>query len=250
MKMRERVRGLLRRVRRPAGLLFSVLSLAVLVWAGGDAWKTKPYQQWDEKDVQKIITDSPWSKLLHVPAPWLGGSNEADTGEAGLRSGRPGVSVNAPEARQGGSANPQSLQAVFVVRWISSRTLREAGYRNEILAGRMKPEDAEKQLAQVPDMLQIYVAGPDMAPFQKLDEGALKSSAFLGAKKSKQKLAAAAAQIQRGADGKIQSIIFLFPKSLAADEKTVDFYCSIEGQVKIDASFDLSKMEDSKGRDL
>jgi hypothetical protein len=242
---------------RFVGVSAAVVSVGMLAWAGGDPWKTKPYQQWDAKDVQKIITDSPWAKLLHVQAPWLGGAAEVDSAESGVRVGQPGVSVNAPEARQGGTSNPQALQAVFVVRWISSRTLREAAFRNEILSGRMKEEDAEKQLAQIPETFQVYVAGPDMAPFRKTDEAVLRNTAYVVGKKSKRKIMASAAQIQRGADGKIQSVIFVFPKkaesgegSIASDEKSVDFYCTIEGWVKIDANFDLSKMEDKQGRDL
>ena len=37
---------------------FSVLTilLAAAVYAGGDPWKTKPYTQWDEKDVAAVLS--------------------------------------------------------------------------------------------------------------------------------------------------------------------------------------------------
>ena len=64
-------------------------------------------------------------------------------------------------------------------------------------------------------------------------------------------------KIQNSEDGKkIQSVAFFFPKksdsgisTVAADEKVVDFQCVVTN-VKIEASFDTSKMADTVGRDL
>ena len=47
------------------------MALAVAVWASGDPWKDKPYQQWDAKDLQKIFQDSPWAHIVRVDAPWI-----------------------------------------------------------------------------------------------------------------------------------------------------------------------------------
>lgn len=44
-------------------------TLAALAWAS-DPWKAKPYQQWDQKDVAKILNDSPWAKTESVTADW------------------------------------------------------------------------------------------------------------------------------------------------------------------------------------
>ena len=45
------------------------LLLAAIVWAGGDPWKSKPYQQWDAKDVRKGLDASPWARSVQVEAP-------------------------------------------------------------------------------------------------------------------------------------------------------------------------------------
>ena len=120
----------------------------------------------------------------------------------------------------------------------------------------MKPEDAAKDLAQPVDMYQVLVAGPNMKAFQSADEDAIKKSAVLELKRTKEKLAPSDVKIEHKADGSIESIVFLFPKKAAngesaipANEKGAEFSTSLSG-TKINASFDFSKMEDSQGRDL
>src|SRR5258708_27300627 len=58
-------------------LLFSVMiAFAAAVWAGGEPWKGKPYQQWDDKDLQRIFTDSPWTRTTTITRTWLPISSE------------------------------------------------------------------------------------------------------------------------------------------------------------------------------
>src|ERR1700732_3783677 len=57
-------------VRKAILIGSTLVVLAAVVFAGNDPWKAKPYQQWDEKDVRKILGDSPWSKVIQVDATW------------------------------------------------------------------------------------------------------------------------------------------------------------------------------------
>jgi hypothetical protein len=237
-----------------------VLLLAAIVWAGDDPWKSKPYQQWDAKDVRKVLDASPWVRSLQVEAPWRSGDVAA--GDGGVISppgpNRPGGARTGPG---GGGADagsgPQAALATFVVRWTSSRTIREAVFRNAILAGQMKEDVAEQQLAQPVETYEIVVAGADMKPFQSVDEKILEHGAFLMDRKTKQKIAPTSVKIQNSEDGtKILSVVFIFPKksdsgisTIGADVKTVDFL-SVVTNVKIEASFDATKMTDTLGRDL
>ncbi len=250
-------------------LLCSCIALVVaaVVWAGGDPWKSKPYQQWDAKDVRKVLDSSPWARSIQVEAPWLngdaaaGGTDGGSTAQpgparagAGPRSG-PGGGGGAADAASGG---PQTAAlATFLVRWSSSRTIREAVIRNLMIAGQMKEDAAAQELAKPVDSYEIVVAGPDMKPFQSVDDRILQNGAFLVDRKTKQKVAPTSVKIQNTEDGKkIQSVAFFFPKksdsgisTIADDEKVVDFLCVVTN-VKIDASFDTSKMMDTSGRDL
>jgi len=242
------------------------LSLAAIVWAGGDPWKSKPYQQWDAKDVRKVLDGSPWVRSVQVEAPWI----SADAVAGGADSGgtptqpAPGSAGQGPRTGPGGGGganaagvSPQTALATFVVRWTSSRTIREAVYRNAILAGQLKEDAAEQQLAQPVQSYEVVVAGPDMKPFQSVDEKILEHGAFLMDRKTRQKIMPASVKIQNSEDGKkIQSVAFYFPKksdsgisTIGADVKAVDFLCVVTN-VKIEASFDASKMADTLGRDL
>lgn len=239
-----------------------VLSVAAaLAWAGGDPWKSKPFQQWDEKDVRKILGDSPWSKIVQVPAAWKTGGDSTGVPDPATSSATQEHSPNGGIMGDRGSgappAPPQVPQATFVVRWVSARTARKAVLRSAVLSGRMKEEDAEKQAALEVEVFQVLIVGQDMKPFQGADEKAILEKTYLLMKKTKQKVAAVGVEFQRGPDGKtVQAIAFAFPKktasgeaTIASDEKNVEFYCSVSG-ANVRASFDIPKMEDSQGRDL
>ncbi|MGB9244886.1 MAG: hypothetical protein WCC03_16160 [Candidatus Acidiferrales bacterium] len=248
-------------VRKIIYSVATVLVAASLIWAANDPWKSKPYDQWDDKDIHRIFNDSPWSKVVQIGSSSPAASAmPADTSAAspgqqsrgmggGGQYGQPAVPPQTPQPSSTG-------ETPFVVRWVSSRTIREAAVRNAILKGQLKPEDASKDLAQPVDMYQVLVAGPNMKAFQSADEDAIKKSAVLELKRTKEKLAPSDVKIEHKADGSIESIVFLFPKKAAngesaipANEKGAEFSTSLSG-AKINASFDFSKMEDSQGRDL
>jgi hypothetical protein len=236
--------------------------LAGLTLAAGDPWKSKPFAQWDEKDVKKILTDSPWSKVVQVPAAWSTGGESQGVPDPNLSNATQEHSPDGGVMGRGQSAAappaaPTVPQATFVVRWISSRVVREAVLRSAVLGGRMKEEDAKKQAAQSVEVYQVLIVGQDMKPFQGADEKALIEKTYLLAKKTKQRVPAAGVEYQRGPDGKtVQAIAFAFPRksaagepTLAPDEKGVEFNCTVGG-ANIRASFDLPKMENGQGRDL
>jgi len=242
------------------------LLLAAIVSAGGDPWKSKPYQQWDAKDVRKVLDSSPWARNVQVEAPWMNGDAASGGADTGGTSAQPGPARAGPSPRTGpgggadagaGGGPPQTALAAFIVRWASARTMREAVLRNAVLAGQIKEDEAEQQVAQPVDSYEVVVAGPDMKPFQSVDEKILQNGAFLMDRKTKQKVAPTSVKIQNSEDGKkILSVAFIFPRksdsgisTIGADVKTVDFL-SVVTNVKIEASFDVTKMTDTLGRDL
>lgn len=247
-------------MRRIVSTILVIGFAAAMAWAAGDPWKSKPFQQWDEKDVKKVLNDSPWSKLVSVPAAWASGD-----AEGGLTPAMPNASQDhSPDGGIMGTAGagkapaaPGVKEAQFIVRWASSRAVREAALRGAVLGGHMKQEDADKQAAHPLEVYQVLVAGPDMKPFQAADDKAFLEKTFLVLKKSKQRIPATGIEYQRGADGKtVQAVAFSFARktangetTLPGDEKSVEFFCSVGG-ANIRVSFEIPKMEDSQGRDL
>lgn len=248
---------------------FSLWVLVALAWAG-DVWKDKAYQQWDKADVQKILNDSPWVRVARIDAP---GASLSD--QAGMASGNSGSAAGAPrptsgragaggggmaggsQGDSGGDTGGGSPQIPFMVRWLSSRTMREALVRTAELSGQLKEADAATELSNPVEMYEVMVFGPQMDVFGAATESTLKESIALTGKKTKDKIPPATVNIQRTPDGKtIRAIVFSFPKQTAAGgatiaemEKAVEFSCALP-QVKFKVTFDLPKMEDPKGRDL
>ncbi len=226
-----------------------LLVLGTLAWASSDPWKAKPYQQWDANDIKRIFAESPWCKTVEIDATWKAGGSKYEMSDDG------GMALKTGQGSSGAGDTPTG-KAIFVVRWVSARTIREAGVRNSVLEGQMKPEDAEMEVAKVPDVYQIFVGGRDLTPFASADEKTLQDSAFLSAKKTKQKITPVKAQILHGQDGKLTGVVFVFPKktdsgepTIGTDEKSVEFTCVIS-KARILSTFEIPKMEDSQGRDL
>lgn len=226
-----------------------LLVLGTLAWASSDPWKAKPYQQWDANDIKRIFAESPWCKTVEIDATWKGAGSKYEMSDDG------GMALKTGQGSAGAGDAPAG-KAIFIVRWVSARTIREAGIRHSVLEGQIKPEDAEKEVAKIPDAYQIFVGGRDLTPFASADDKTLQASAFLTAKKTKQKISPVKAQVMRGPDGKLTGVVFVFPKktdsgepTVETDEKSVEFTCSVS-KARILTTFEISKMEDSQGRDL
>ncbi len=254
-----------------------VATLAVVLLAAnlfaGDPWKDKSYKQWDEKDIRRVLMDSPWAKEVRMDAPWRGsgGRGMAPGGPVpaggGGYGGSPAGGMPTGGAQSSGRASETdqevgSPQAIFVVRWVSSRTVREAMARGAVLRGTPEAE-AEQLIAQdVPEYV-LVVLGTDMTPFVKADENALKGKSYLLIKKTKAKFAPTRVEIQHprsspdeaaGASG-ISAVVFYFAKktptgepALAASEKSAEFVCEVGG-TQIKTSFELQKMAGPQGPD-
>ena len=165
-------------MRSRATVFLAVLLLAATAWAG-DLWKEKPYKEWNEKEASKVLGDSPWSKVVSVNATWKGRQLDRDTaarGTPGEQSGgargaysERGATTERPGGASSDEPQAQALEAKFLVRWTSARTLRQALARLAVLRGAVQESDAEKFLVQEPPEYEVSVLGPDMTPFQQTD---------------------------------------------------------------------------------
>jgi|HubBroStandDraft_6_1064221.scaffolds.fasta_scaffold00361_12 hypothetical protein len=249
------------------GLMPAVI-LATVCWAGSDPWKDKPYSQWDDKDIQHIMTSSPWMRTVSVTAGWaqpdynLPGDNprpaqQQPSGGGGMGGqGKGGGGSSSPSS--GNTDSPSSTPEVeFQVYWMSSRTIRGALGRRAILHGGKDAAEVDRAVAAPTDEFEILVQGRDMAPFINNDEKFFQANSHLEIKKSKEKLSPSHVTMVHGANGKtVTSASFFFPKKSAAgedqiapDEKDVQFTVSL-GKSTLKVDFEPRKMDDQKGPDL
>lgn len=96
-------------------------------------WQTKPVDQWSNKDLQRVVTDSPWAVLVSVPL----------TGPESPFQNRPAFPAGVPYGRYGGAGMGMPAEGVipFLVRWESAKPVREALKRLKLAY----PEVDEKQ---------------------------------------------------------------------------------------------------------
>src|SRR5579862_3311611 len=109
----------LRNILRIPTLLFVVLLFAALAWASDPPWKSKPYDQWDEKDIQRVFSDSPWSRLTPVARTWgkySAKDNQQNPQIGGRDRGIPSSNDTSAENSIGGDVD-------FFVDWASSRPM-------------------------------------------------------------------------------------------------------------------------------
>ena len=52
-------------VRKLFGAVVLVAGACAVV-AAADFWETKPFMMWSAEEVQKVLTDSPWSRNVNV----------------------------------------------------------------------------------------------------------------------------------------------------------------------------------------
>jgi hypothetical protein len=246
--------------KKIAGLLMAVMFAAMAVYAS-DVWKDKDFDKWDQKDVDKILKDSPWSKQIQfggggaagMAAPYTATGDAANqnsvSGAGGGGSSRSTSAINGTGAMQG-----MGKAMNFSVYWYSSRTVREALMRRRELSGGTTTEDARKALSTELGTYQVLVQSSDLGMFGK-DEEALKAHSYLTLKSTKEKISPVTVKIEKGQNDRPIAVIYEFPKKSAtgeptinASEKGVEFYTEA-GKTPLKVSFDISKMADKQGAD-
>jgi hypothetical protein len=145
--------------------------------------------------------------------------------------------------------------AEFYVRWVSSRTLREASARRAILLKAIPPGAAETSLLQPLDEYEVAIAGPDLSGFDRVNERALKSKCYLWVS-SKRKIAPLHVEFARSGSGTVRGVLFRFPRKTPAGEPLISthdskvWFIEYGGGVEIRVTFNLKAMVDHNGLDL
>lgn len=249
------------------------LTAVAVARAGGPPWKTKPFEQWTQKELSEILHNSPWAKVESVPADWKPsrfGAANAQEGSAPMAGAAPSMG-GAPAGAAGtygggarGSAGGDqeqigSLQGrvMYYIRWNSSRTVREALVRDAILSGKMKESDAEKYLSAPITDYEVLVVGPDMTPFQNSTPDELKAKSFLRGEQSKVEVNPTNVNMVRSPEGsRLTAVVFTFSRKAAdgkdvaaAQEKGLRFECKLK-DLDLRSTFDPRKMADQKGPDF
>lgn len=241
---------------RRAVVILSVLLCATLLWAGDQPWNGKPYQTWDAKDVQQIMTRSPWVATTRILRSWTGPQKNTTV----VQPEEPEISGGVRHAPRvmgnvaGNTGGTELPQVNVYVYWYSARVMRAASAREGVLQGKMDEPAVEKVVDTPPEQYQIVLKMDDMAPFIAKGAQFYEQNAFLEMQRSKLKLPPSKVQFERMGTTS-EDVVFFFPKTangaatIGSDETGIVFSCKIADQT-MHADFKPKKMVDQFGADL
>ena len=235
-------------------------SLLVLLCAvcacAADFWITKPFTDWSDKEVQKIITDSPWagkvtmSGGLSLSVPEAGGGGRGGGGRGGGRSSGPqGDSTTADPGIGGGGGGggdfggggPSGVSVTLL--WQTALPVRQALAKRQYGAEAGTSPEAKAKLDRVEQvyvLTMLGVPGFALASTQGDKKAALLDSTML-AVNGKPPLKASDVQVSGGRGA--STLSFLFPKTttFTAEDKEFEFVSKF-GTTTVKHKFKLKDM--------
>lgn len=242
--------------RSPAALLSAALCLSALALSAADVWVAKPYTSWSEKDIRKIMTNSPWSRTVTVTLDFIpDGSFLRGRGRGPMPNPQgPGIAESGGGLGVGQSAPPPGAPAPplpsgpprtsLIVRWQSSTVVKQALVKNEYGDKAGTSPDAQKRLQ--PDAAYYVIAVGNLPAAQKPRDAearrTLIAATTLTVNGKDQSIAAKDVVTVEAGAGLIEAR-FLFPRDVAItpDDKEVDF-ATLFGKAAVKAKFNLKNM--------
>jgi hypothetical protein len=236
-----------------------VLPVAILLCAvpafAEDFWKAKPFMEWTEKEIKRMLTNSPWAKEVAASMPGGGGGG----GMGGRGGGRKGGGGGIPGADVGGGGGgggegmgggnvggggPSSPPAILAkVRWQTALPVKQALVRMKF-GEEAGTSTQAKQVLEAADPVYLIVLEGLPARMAQMGEARLKDSLQKSTLlKHGEKSPIAPAQIQVGLVEKTLLIYFAFPKTdaIALEDKDVEFVSKV-GPMEFKKKFKLADM--------
>ena len=210
----------------------------VFCLAAADFWQSKPASEWNEKELQKILNNSPWAHQISVsvngptpPSIGRGGPPVSDdtgapapisAGGGGGRGGRGGGGGGGlPDAAGeagGGASTP------IVIRWQTAMVVKQALVRMKFGPAETSA-DAKQMLEREDPGYVISLSGP-LRPFLRGNGDALKKSIMdVSSLSAKGKDTLKPMSVEIGGAARSIEIMLIFPKSAAytLEDKEVEF---------------------------
>lgn len=223
-------------------LLTAVFSIAAAVAPlAASVWDAKPFVEWSDKELQQLLTDSPWSKPVNVVMNTLGRGaalGEDGGGGGGGRGGAGGGDAGGGGGGRGGGFPAPAPQIHLLVSWSSARPMKQALVRSVVgVNGAVAASDQEVLDREEREYIITLTGLP--VRFARA-AAAMKTVTFLK-RNNKPPIAVADASGQQSASG--ITLVFGFPKTdpIAIEDKDVEFVTKI-GDFDVKKKFGLKEM--------
>ena len=226
-------------------MLFAGLTLLWDTALAGGPWMVKQPADWSRSDVHQILYDSPWVKHFTKTRRDI----EFDVPDVGP-SGMELRGYHAKESKEDGSETTD-----FYVRWVSSRTLRQAFARRMALLKQPGAGGSGVEAPPAMDDFEIAIAGRDMSAFERVRDATLKAKCYL-MPSSRSKIRPIRVEFLRSGDRIIRGVVFHFPRRTASGEPLISshdmkvWFFESGAEIEISVAFDPQNMLDDKGLDL
>jgi len=239
-----------------------VLACAALLPAA-DFWAAKPYTDWSAKDLQRMMSDSPWSHRvdveLSVRMPNVaaqsegggrgkgkgGGGGEISTADGGQSSG---ADLNGPRGGAGPSDGPMTQTMPIMLIWQTALPVKQALAKAKYGAEVAGSADAKAYLEREEQYIVVNVGGLPGYTAQA-QEGEAKANVLkLAAINVKGKESLHAVDVQFTKRDKVVDALLFFPRPMAgssaaytADDKELEFVSKFE-KLSVKYRFKLKDM--------
>ncbi len=232
-------------MKKLAIALFCLLALTIAAEAQK---KTKPWTEWSEKEVTKMLNDSPWGQT----------QTSTDTSQMTFSPATPRNLPSRPleSADPSGSqgALNQAVNLNFRIRLLSAKPIRQA-FARQVMLKNPQLADQLKQFAEQTSNDWIVVAvdfdsadrrfsGPAMQAFNSANPAQLKTNTYLETKDGKRVFLDK--YMQPSNDG--MGAKFIFPRIVngepfvAADGGFIRFYSELTSTIKLNMRFKIPDM--------
>lgn len=203
-------------------------TIAIAIVNATDFWETKPFLDWSDKEVEKLLNDSPWAAIIAVPLPNTGPvpSIESSGGGRGGGEGR------------GESFGPGPRRVKITISWRSAIPLKQAVVRQQAGQHGTVSPDAQAILAKEDE---YYVVGIQGLPPQLTMAGTGKTiDAFLR-RDGKPAIPAQQAGVQMMRGGSLLMIGFPRTDPITVDDGDVELDVKL-GDLHIKKKFKLKEL--------
>jgi len=227
-------------------LIFAVFTLGLYSLVAADFWKEKKYTEWSEKELDKMLENSPWAQKTSIQMKARGGGGRG----GGLSTGLPGAESQGGGAGGAGRGGRGSFEDTerppeirVIVRWHTALPIKQAiaclRYQDEVETS----EEAVKMLGQEEPLYIVGIIGiPGPAAALNLDE--VKAGAQLKIK-NLPPIQAANAQADQGPTG--TNLYLVFPRLqegahiITAEDKEVEVFLKTS-TIEVKHKFKLKDM--------
>ncbi len=223
--------------------------------SAAEFWQSKPYTEWSDKEVQKLLSNSPWSKEVVVPLGGSGGGSGKGSRKGGGGGGNTEGSFDGPAMGSGGgnagtsgrtgvsevgggapSSGTPSMN--LVVSWRTALPLRQAIAKQKFGAEAGTSAEAKRVVEEPQKYYVLVVTGLPArmgGGSAEMKDALMKNSSL--SVKGKEPIVPEDIQYSGS------TALYLFPKTVAidADDKEVDFSTRL-GQTIVKTKFKLKEM--------